>query len=308
MSGKRGWDEWASVVAAFGLAAAAWGVHGVAWRMGYAADALGLVGCQFLRAILLVLAACTVATALKAAVAPERPAAGRGLTVLDILVLLTVLPGCVGCYPLWPVVLALLAAPLFLALVSRGKEPAEGRPLGPVVLRLGWVVLLFTLTWYWTTSTTRQALRGLGARIAERGGANRLLVWAAEVTAARRQREKALPILGAATVGWTAAPGQGPYLAAAVLLTPAEEGPRRLAPGEVPGWVDDLLGRFQGVRAADVEDRGDDPCVALRTGGSAYHFRIDVCPSQAPRPSLPWWLGDDAGQPWPGVYLSTEGK
>ncbi len=308
MSGESVYGKWVPVVVACGLAAAAVPLYGAAWRTGYAANALGLLGCHFLRCVLLLLAAWTVVAAFKAAAGQERSAARRGLTVLEILVILTLLPGCVGCYSVWPAVLLTLAAPLLLTLARHPGGADAGRLAGPVALRLGLVVLLFTCTWYLGASTTRQALRGLGARIEAGGGADRLLAWAAEVLKAHRQREQDLPAFGAAAVGWTASPGQGPYLAAAVFLAGAGERPGRLAPDELPGWVDDLLGRFQGVRQVDVEDQGYGPCVALRTGGSAYHFRIDVCPSQGNRPALPWWLADDAGQPRPGIYLSTEGK
>jgi hypothetical protein len=57
-----------------------------------------------------------------------------------------------------------------------------------------------------------------------------------------------------------------------------------------------------------VEDHGYGPCVSLRTGGSAYHLRISVFPSQVSRGTSPRWLGADESEWRPGIYLATEGK
>jgi hypothetical protein len=81
--------------------------------------------------------------------------------------------------------------------------------------------------------------------------------------------------------------------------------------------VDDLMGPFQGTHSAGVllepghvMAGGNDPCVILFTGTSAYYFQIVVRPSRARRDPPPWWLGDEgAGLEWqPGIFLATGGK
>ena len=83
---------------------------------------------------------------------------------------------------------------------------------------------------------------------------------------------------------------------------------RQLERDEIPDWVDDLLGPWQGVRSVIVEDYGDHLCVALYTGGSGFHFRISVCPTDVNRRSPLWWFGESIGLEQHGIYLETEGK
>jgi hypothetical protein len=185
-------------------------------------------------------------------------------------------------------------------------------------LQVGIVLVLFTITWYLCASRTRQAFRGLGERIEAKGDSDRLLTWAAEVIAAQRQREQALPVKVATAVGLLASPlGQGPFLAIpTVVLVTMEERSYRLEREALPDWVIDLMGPFQGVQSAmvylspaGVVGEGDDPCVILYTGGSGYHFQIILRPSRVNRSPSPWWFGElDGLECRPGIYLSTEGK
>jgi hypothetical protein len=68
-----------------------------------------------LRFILMLLAWGMLALLLKAVAANDKPAAVRGVTVLDLAGGLMAVAGCVGCYPLWPFVLMLLAVPALIA-------------------------------------------------------------------------------------------------------------------------------------------------------------------------------------------------
>ena len=81
-----------------------------------------------------------------------------------------------------------------------------------------------------------------------------------------------------------------------------------LEAAEIPDWVDALLGPNQGIRSMGI-NHGDNPCVTLYTGGSAYHFRISICPKGVEHGPLPWWVGE-VGQftQRQGIYLATEGK
>jgi hypothetical protein len=177
--------------------------------------------------------------------------------------------------------------------------------VGPPARR---VVVLFLLTWYFCASTTRQATRGLGDRIEDKAGADKLAAWATERIADYKRRQQMLPIVGASVVGLSAAP-QGSILSASALIaTRATDQSRFLEGDQIPDWVDDLLGPSQGIRSVMIEDSGDRPCVALRTGGSAFHFRISVCPNDVNRRSPLWWFGESNGLEQHGIYLETEGK
>ncbi len=92
----------------------------------------------------------------------------------------------------------------------------------------------------------------------------------------------------------------------AIAATPRDER-RALTPDEVPDFVADLMGPFQGVRSIEVRNV-DDPSVLLYTGGSAYHFRITLRPSRVNQDAPPWWVGADSDEARPGVYLEPEGK
>lgn len=298
-------NQWNLTAAALGgTCLGAFGIRALAWHAGNDADALRLLGCHLLRSIVLVLAWAMVATVLRAAARKEKPTAGTGFSFAETLTVLLLVPGCVGCFPAWPIVLGFLTAQLLLTPLF---APPGDRPARTDIIRAGIAVVLFTFTWYLCATTTRQALRGLGERIDARGGSERLRAWAAEVLATHRQRERDRSTLAATGVVLAASP-QGPLLAIAAgsLATDADRG--GLAPADIPPWVDDLLGRFQGIRSIGVENAGGEAYVALRTGGSAYHFRIQVCPTKAGDGPRPWWIGDD-GSTWrPGIYLGTEGK
>jgi hypothetical protein len=285
-------------------------VRELAWRVGYSANALGLLGCHLFRTLLLLLAWYTVLAACKAVTREEMTAAPTGLNALDHASALLIVPGCVGCYPVWPVVVLLLSFQIFLArVVRRSCAAGPDRPTEMTIPRVALAVLLFTLTWYLCASTTRQAFNGLGARIEARGGPDRLIAWATDVIARHKQRARTLPIVGAAAVGLTPAPlGQGPLLAASALSAAQVGEPGHLARDEIPDWVDDLLGPFQGIRSIGIENLEHDPCIALYTGGSAYHFCIRVCPSRSRHGRPPWWAGQHGSDWWPGISLSMEGK
>src|SRR5262249_16652028 len=157
------------------------------------------------------------------------------LTVLDVAGLVLVFAACFGCYPLWPVVLVVLALPLVMELLffRKGPRPAEERW---ALLRVALAVPLFTLTWYLSALRPAEAVHGLGAGVEAKAGEDRLKRWAADVIAAHPEGE----------------PWSG------------------LKPEEIPDFVSDLLGPFQGVRGGEVR-HGPDPSVDLFTGGSAYH-------------------------------------
>jgi hypothetical protein len=183
-------------------------------------------------------------------------------------------------------------------------------------LRAGIAAGLFAVTWYECAGVTRQAMLGLGARIEAHGGADKLLDWAAEVVAGRRQWRQLLPVEGATVVGLAASP-PGPdrlLTSSGWIVARAELRAHSLAPGEIPDWVDRLMGRFEGVRTvavyAEPGGYGGEPCVILFTGSSAYHFEIFLRPSRQRRDLLPWWLGEGTtGLEWrPGILLETGGK
>ncbi|HMC89039.1 MAG TPA: hypothetical protein VKI17_05805, partial [Gemmataceae bacterium] len=284
-------------------------IRELAWRAGYSANALGLLGCHFWRTLLLLLAWHTVLAACKAVARKEMASAPTGLSPLDLASTLLIVPGCAGCYPVWPVVLLLLSLRMFLARILRRSGVASPGSLTEMTIPgVALTVLLFTVTWYLCASTTRQAFNGLSARI-EAKGPDRLMAWATDVIAAHKQRVQALPVVGATVVGLTASPaGNAPLLVASAVITARAGEPGRLARDEIPDWVDDLLGPFQGIRSMGIENLERDPCVALYTGGSAYHFAVRVCPSRVRRGTPPWWAGEDGSDWWPGISLSTEGK
>jgi hypothetical protein len=309
MTWKTVWHDWKFIAVAAAMCLGAFFLYRGAWNIGYQANALGLLGWHFLRFVLLLFAWAFVVSWFRAAATKERPAVKPGLTVLEGVSVLSIFLGCMGCYPVWPAVL-LLMAPMYAALIFAKTGSAGERLTRSAILRAGVVVLLFLLTWYFCASTTRQAMRGLGDRIETKGGADKLTAWAAEVLAAHKQRQEALPAISAAAVGLTASPlGQGPFLAASLLIAAkAGDQSRWLERDEIPDWVDDLLGSFQGIRSVMIEGSRDGPCVALRTGGSAFHFRISVCPTAVNRRSPLWWFVEPSDLEQRGIYLETEGK
>jgi hypothetical protein len=272
MKWKHIWHDWGWTAVAVATCLAAWLLYTRAWHVGFAANALGLLGCHFARFFVLIFAGLAVVSAYKSA-AGNGTNAAAGPTVLEIACVVLSLTGCLGFYPVWPVILVLSALPLVLALLFWRRRPVEKRESRIAIARVGIIILLFTLSWYLCSSVPGQALRGLGARIEDRVGARKLRGWAGEVIAARK-------------------PGQPPPLEREAL----------------PDWVDDLLGPFQGVRGGGVEDYGNDPHVTLYTGGSAYHFQIRIYPSEVRRHQMPWWMGDDAAELQPGIHLSMGGK
>lgn len=308
MRWKAALSEWQAVLVALVVGVGAILVNRWAWRLGFDGRSIGLVGCHFLRAIFMLFAFLAVVHEFRI-VAGVPKAAGSQLTLLDVPVVLLILPGCVGCYPLWAVVLVVLAAVFLLRIVERAasRKPVEDRR---AFLRSALVIGLFTFTWYEGAMVTRQGLRGLGERIEAKGSSDQLLAWAADVIAERQRRREAFPAVAASAVGLLTPPGNGPFLAAAAVAASAPgEGPLMVPRSEIPDWLDDVMGPFQGVRGVTVRLEKE-PYVTLYTGGSAYHFRIDVWPSRASHRPLPWWVGEGAGGlEWrPGVDLMTEGK
>jgi hypothetical protein len=303
------WHDWKFIAVAAAMCLGAFLLYQGAWNIGYQANALGLLGWHFLRFVLLLFAWAVLVSGFRAALTIEKPAAKPGLKVWEGVSVLPIFLGCMGCYPMWPAVL-LLMAPVYMALIFSKSGPTGERLSRSELLRAGVVVLLFLLTWYFCASTTRQAMRGLGDRIEAKCGADKLTAWAAEVVAAHQRRQQALPIVAASTVALAASPqGHGTFAPISVLLaTRTTNQSWYLEPYEIPDWVDDLLGTFQGVRSVMVEGSGDGLCVALRTGGSAFHFRISVCPSSNLRPSPLWWFGERSELEQHGIHLETEGK
>lgn len=311
MDWKSVWNDWKLIMLACVVNLGAFLLNMRAWHAGYNASALGLLGCHFLSFLLLLVSGGTVIAIFDAVARKAKPAT-RGVRVLDVAVLCLFFAGCCGLYFVWPVVLVLLASLLFTALIfsSTNAGSHEDRPTRSVIACAGTCLLLSTLTWYYCASNTRQGLRGLGARIQAKGGADKLKVWATEVLAAHKQHEQNLPLVCAMGVGLTASPlGQGPLLAASAFAAgKVGETESVIAREDLPVWIDDLLGPFEGVRSVGVNTRNDS-CVFLYTGGSAYHFQIRVCPSHDSGGQPPWWLGEVAGLEWrPGIHLSTQGK
>jgi hypothetical protein len=278
MSWKRVWNDWGSVAVALAVCLGTLVLYLQAWHVGHAASAIGLLGCHLLRLPLLLFAWLAVSSEFKTVAGPQGIPVKPRFSVLDFAGSLIIFVGCFGCYPVWPFVLGLLAVPLVFAMKYYGKgtaDPAATRRIRQALLSVAISVALFTLTWYLSAATTRQALHGLGQRIEDKGGADKLLTWAKGLIADTKQKKQ----------------------------------PPRLERKDLPDWLEDMLGRFEGVRSVGVQDYGDEACVALRTGGSAYHFRIDVCPSERERARPPWWAGEGNGLAWrPGIYLDIEGK
>jgi hypothetical protein len=322
MDGKGAGKEWKGIVAALGVCLGAFLLNTRAWHVGYEGSATGLLGCHFLRCLLLLLAWVAVLATFNAAAGGEKPPAGTPTPARAAAFSALLIPACVGCYPMWPTVLALLLPALLVALMHFRRQsgpPADGAGTRRAVLYVGLAAVLFTVTWYECAGVTRQALRGLGERIEAHGGSDKLLAWAAEVIAARQRREQALPLEAPTVVGLAASPpGPGGVLtAAAWVAVRAGLDDRGLARGEIPDWVEQLMGRFEGVRSGGVylRTRGvlygeDDPCVVLYAGSSAYHFEIFLRPSRHRRDPPAWWFGEGtAGLEWrPGIFLETGGK
>jgi hypothetical protein len=170
-------------VVAFALATCAGGFLNAqrAWRLGYRGEAIPYLGCQVVGFFLSVLAAGAVATAFEHAL-------GKGaasISNLKSLFVALVVLGCAGPIGLpaaWPVAAAVPAVALVVLWVA-----------GRHALRTDWVVValcpaatvaLFVLTWMQSATVFREALRGLGERLEEKCGADRLAAWAAEEVAA----------------------------------------------------------------------------------------------------------------------------
>jgi hypothetical protein len=306
---KNVWNEWKWAAVGLVFCLGAYGIRAGAWHAGYGANALGLLGFHFLRFFLLLVAWAILCTLLKQTAKRGVPPSTTRVTLFDIAGGFLILPSCVGCYLAWPVVPLLLTTLLLLVLISTradGARLSRERWPATVILQVGLPVALFTLTWYFVASTPRAGMHGFGARVEALAGSDRLRAWATDLIAARERREKALP----GVVALAAAPFEsGPWLAVSVLVAArAGESPWEVARDEIPDWVDGLLGPSQGVRSVMIEQYGYDRCVSLRTGGSAYHLRISVCPSRPSRGTSPWWLGADESECRPGIYLETEGK
>jgi hypothetical protein len=273
MDVKHHWSDWKWLGLAGVLCLGAFLIRGRAWQAGYQADAFGLLGCHFLRFLVLLVAWATLVAEFRAANGQQQPAPQSGVSVVHLAGTFLIMVACAGFSLAWPVVLVLLATPCLVGLFlsqKRSVDPAERAWARWAMCRATLGVLLFTLTWYLAASVSRQALYGLGERIDDHGGSDQLVTWAKEVIAVHQKARR----------------------------------PAWLEPTELPDFVEDLLGRFQGVRTAGV-DTGADPSVTLYTGGSAYHFQIIVRPSRAGRDPQDVQRPDE----WqPGIYLGTGGK
>src|SRR5205823_8648626 len=108
-----------------------------------------------------------------------------GLTVADLLLMFLTMFGCVGCYPLWPVALGVMTLCIFM-LASRtpGLDPRRVRQAGVTAV-------LFLLTWFECASVYQVSLQGFAERVEERVGEAKLMAWAEELIAARKQRKDA---------------------------------------------------------------------------------------------------------------------
>jgi hypothetical protein len=280
MSVKSFVSQWKSVIACVAFCGAAFFLYERAWNVGYAADAMGLLGNNFLRLILLLLAWAALAMDFKAQVSKVKTRDPRATSTAGMVGGFLIFPGCMGCYPIWPAILLLLLAILFLAqfrpsFSEAGTEtPAGNRLKGLDVLRMGIGILLFTLTWYLCASTTRQALLGLGERIGDKVGEEKMFDWARSVLAKHQGDDKK------------------PFV----------------EPDEIPDFIKDLMGRFQGVQSVGLGGWGAEPCVTIYTGTSAYSFRISICPSRISQGGPPWWFGDDGSEWRPGIFVGTQGK
>jgi hypothetical protein len=275
---KKAWNDWGSVTVAIGACLGTFLLYLRAWHTGYAGSAIGLLGCHMLRLPLLLLAWLAVSSEFKTAASKGGPPIKPRFSLFDFVGSLIIFVGCIGCYPIWPFVLALLAIPLVWAVIlykKQAAEPLEVRRVRQALLSVGISILLFTLTWFLSASTTGQALHGLGARIEDLGGTDKLLVWAKDAIAEVKARKL----------------------------------PQRFEIEELPDWVKEMLGQNEGVRGARISEYVDETCVYLYTGSSAYHFRIDVCPSRINHGTPPWWAGEGGGlELRPGILLNVEGK
>ena len=307
MNWKALWNDWKLVAVTSAMCVGAFFLYRGAWNIGYQAQAISLLGWHFLRFVLLIVAWAFVVGGLRTAGTKEWLVGKSRITVVEGISAITIFLGCMGGYPLWPAVLVLMLPPYFALMFSK-LRPDGQQVSRPALLRAAVVVALYVLTWYFCASTTRQATRGLGARIESKAGAAKLVDWASEVVAAHKLRQQSFPVAGATIVSLFAAP-ESRFLAVALTVeTTMKNRSYWLAPEQIPDWVDDLLGPWQGVRSVSVEDSPDSPCVAMYTGGSAFHFCIRVCPTPVNRDSPLWWFGDASGLEQHGIYITTEGK
>jgi hypothetical protein len=272
MGWKRTWNDWMPVAMAAGLCLGAFLLNAGAWQAGYRASWSALGGCNMLRIPLLLLAWVAVFSVFEGAARTEKPAGPSAGSVLRNIGLFLLVPACFSCQFLWTLVLLVLTAAV-VALFSVRKD-ASPTTWKWTVLRFVLVSLLFTLTWYLCASTTRQALHGLGVRIADKGVEDRLRDWAAEVIAAVKQ-------------------GRHHY---------------RYTYDEVPDFVDDLMGPIPGWPIVHVDTYAQDPYIAI-ANGSGYAFQITICPSCIAQKPQPWWVPEWTRLEWrPGIYLETAGR
>jgi hypothetical protein len=280
MNWKRSLSEWKSVIAGIVFGGAALLLYYRAWHLGYDANAMGLLGSNLIRLIVLLLAWAALAIDFKAEASKVPTAHPRAISAAGVVGGFLIFPGCVGCYPIWPAILLLLLALLFVGRIrprfsENGASEATDQQLARRdVARIGIGILLFTLTWYLCASTTRQALRGLGERIGDKVGEEKLIDWAKTVIAAHQGNDKS----------------------------------PRLEPDEIPKFIDDLMGPGQGIKMVGLGGWGAEPCVTIHTGTSAYSFRIDICPSRKSKEPPMWLFGDDGSEWRPGIFVGTEGK
>ncbi len=278
MNPLRGWLLWWRVALAVAACTAAVLLNLRAWQVGRDAREMGLLGCYLAGAVVLGLAWLSVFGALRAEVSKEN--LRRGVSVADLLGLMATIPGCLGCYALWPAA-ALLMALLFVALALSKDFPGPDRK--GALLRVGLASVLFLVTWYEIATITSRALHGLGERIDATVGEERLMAFAADAIASRRQAR-----LGEA----------------------GED--RFLKQDEIPDDIHALIGHQPAWTRVDVRFEGGDPYVTI-SNNTQDAFRIEVRPSRTLHEPgvafLAWCAQDTAGLQWrPGIYLDTAGN
>lgn len=280
MDWKRLAREWKSVIAGIVFCGVSLLLYYRAWHLGYDADAMGLLGSNLVRLIVLLLARAALAIDFKAEASKIQTAHPRATSAADAVGGFLIFPGCMGCFAIWPAILLLLMGFLLIGRIRPGFSDSgagagdEKRLAWRDTGRIGVGILLFTLTWYLCAATTRQSLRGLGERIGDKVGEERLIEWAKTVLATHQGDDK----------------------------------PPHIEPQEIPNFIDDLMGPGQGIRMVHLGGWGAEPCVTIHTGTSAYSFRISICPSRTSQAPAPWWLGDDGSEWRPGILVGTEGK
>lgn len=256
----------------------------------------------------------------------EQAHGARGGALVLVLGLLFACVSCLGHYVVWFLGLVVPAAALLTALVSPGAKQRESlwMPLGTAVALGG----LFVLACWLAASISVPFLEGLGRRLEDRIGSERLLAWARHTIeteppanpnwprpvpwiASLPWRWNAVDPLAqaAGTAGGGASVRGGPWSVLAGLATYREG--QNLPPYLWPPLVEEVFapgprrGFFHVLVAPGPQ--GD---VTILAGPIEYYFaRVTLDPSASQRggrhaPASAW---PGAMLEWrPGVYLSTE--